>query len=150
MHAHDHVSSHCATRRYFLILASLSILFHSLSLTFGRHCSYHIYIRSPVGCKANTCSAPKNFWVALVWRLAWTARALDRLLIRCSVPNMEDIIIGSAHQRCRVCVVRCSVAVELVDFDRDSRTDGFIYKASIFIHFRPSFLEFLRRSKTSL
>ena len=26
--------------------------------------------------------------------------ALDRLLIHCSVPNMEDIIIGSAHQRC--------------------------------------------------
>ena len=148
MHAHDHVSSHCATRRYFLILASLSILFHSLSLTFGRHCSYHIYDHRSV---AKPTRAPRqNFWVALVWRLAWTARALDRLLIRCSVPNMEDIIIGSAHQRCRVCVVRCSVAVELVDFDRDSRTDGFIYKASIFIHFRPSFLEFLRRSKTSL
>lgn len=33
--------------------------------------------------------------------------ALDRLLIHCLVPNMEDIIIGSAHHRCWVCVPRC-------------------------------------------
>ena len=71
------------------------------------------------------------------------------LLIRCSAPNMEDIVIGSAHQRCRVFVVRCCVTAELVDFDRDSRTDGLVYKAALFIHFRPSFLEFLRLSKTS-
>ena len=69
------------------------------------------------------------------------------MLIRCSAPNMEDIVIGSAHQRCRVFVVRCCVTAELVDFDRDSRTDGLVYIAALFLHFRPSFLEFLRLSK---
>ena len=42
------------------------------------------------------------------------------------------------------------VTAELVDFDRDSRTDGLVYKAALFIHSRPSFLEFLRLSKASL
>ena len=44
--------------------------------------------------------APRQtFWVARVWRLVWTARALDRLLMRFSAPNIDDIVIGSAHQR---------------------------------------------------
>ena len=42
------------------------------------------------------------------------------------------------------------VTAELVDFDRDSRTDGLVYKAALFLHFRPSFLESLRLSKTLL
>ena len=95
--------------------------------------------------------APRQIlWVAGVWRLEWTARALDRLLIRCSAPIMEDNVIGSAHRRFRVFVVRCCVTAELVDFDCDSRTDGLVYKAALFFHFRPSFLEFLRISKTLL
>ena len=91
-----------------------------------------------------------NILGAGVWRLVLTARALDRLLIRCSAPNMEDIVIGRAHRRFRVFVVRCCVTAELVDFDCDSRTDGLVYMAALFIHFRPSFLEFLRVSKTLL
>ena len=42
------------------------------------------------------------------------------------------------------------VTAELVDFDRDSRTDGLVYIAALFLHFRPSFLEFSRLSNTSL
>ena len=70
--------------------------------------------------------------------------------MRCSAPNMEDIVIGGAHQRCRVFDVSCCVTAELVDFDRDSRTDGLVYMAALFVYFRPSFLEFLRLSKTLL
>ena len=99
----------------------------------------------------DTRSAP-IFWVArfFLWRLVWTASALDHLLICCLAPNTEDIIISSACQRCRVYIVRYCVAAELEDFDRDSRTDGLIYMAVNLIHFRPLFLEFLRQSKTSL
>jgi len=47
---------------------------------------------------ANTTRALRQtFSVARVWRLVWKARALDRLLIRCPAPNMQDIIISSAH-----------------------------------------------------
>ena len=103
----------------------------------------------------DTRSAP-IFWVArffFLWRLVWTANALDHLLICCSAPNTEDGIISSAYQRCRVHIVRYCVAAELEDFDRDSRTDGLVYMAYMavnLIHFRPLFLEFLRQSKTSL
>ena len=99
----------------------------------------------------DTRSAP-IFWVArfFLWRLVWTASALDHLLICCSAPNTEDVIISRAYQRCRVHVVRYCVAAELEDFDRDPRTDGLIYTAANLIHSRPSFLEFLRQSKTSL
>ena len=99
----------------------------------------------------DTRSAP-IFWVArfFLWRLVWTASALDHLLICCSAPNTEDVIISSAFQCCRVRVVRYCVAAELEDFDRDSRTDGLIYMAANLVHFRPLFLEFLRQSKTSL
>ena len=117
-----------------------------ISLTFGRHCSYHTITGR---LQIQTRASSQTFWVAGVWRLVWTARALDRLLIRCSAPNMEDIVIGRAHRRFRVFVVRCCVTAELVDFDCDSRTDGLVYMAALFIHFRPSFLEFLRLSKTS-
>ena len=118
-----------------------------ISLTFGRQGGYHtITDRLQIQTRASS----QTFWVAGVWRLVWTARALDRLLIRCSAPNMEDIVIGRAHRRFRVFVVRCCVTAELVDFDCDSRTDGLVYKAALFIHFRPSFLEFLRVSKTLL
>ena len=79
--------------------------------------------------------------VARVWRLVWTARALDRLLIRCSAQNMGNIVIDSAHQRCRVFVVRCCVTAELVDFDRDSRTDPLIYMEVLFIHITRRVLE---------
>ena len=99
----------------------------------------------------DTRSAP-IFWVArfFLWRLVWTASALDHLLICCSAPNTEDVIISSAFQRCRVHIFRYCVAAELKDFDRDSRTDGLIYMAANLVHFRPLFLEFLRQSKTSL
>jgi hypothetical protein len=99
----------------------------------------------------DTRSAP-IFWVArfFLWRLVWTASALDHLLICCSAPNTEDVIISSAFQRCRVHIFRYCVAAELEDFDRDSRTDGLIYMAANLVHFRPLFLEFLRQSKTSL
>ena len=92
-----------------------------------------VTIRSSVGCKYRQRAPRQIIRVARVWRLVWTARALDRLLIRCSAPNMEDIVIGRAHRRCRVFVVRCCVTAELVDFDRDSRTDDLIYK-EVFIH----------------
>ena len=109
-----------------------------------------VTIRSSVGCKYRQRAPRQIIRVARVWRLVWTARALDRFLIRCSAQNMGNIVIDSAHQRCRVFVVRCCVTAELVDFDCDSRTDGSVYKAALFIHFRPSFLEFLRVSKTLL
>ena len=47
----------------------------------------------------STRAPRQTFWVARVWRLVWTARALDRLLMRFSAPNIDDIVIGSAHQR---------------------------------------------------
>ena len=92
-----------------------------------------VTIRSSVGCKYRQRAPRQIIRVARVWRLVWTARALDRLLIRCSAQNMGNIVIDSAHQRCRVFVVRCCVTAELVDFDRDSRTDALIYK-EVFIH----------------
>ena len=119
----------------------------AISLTFGRQCGYHTITGR---LQIQTRASSQTNRVARVLRLVWTARALDRLLIRCSASNTEDIVIGSAHRRCRVFVVRCCVTAELVDFDCDSRTDGSVYKAALFVHFRPSFLEFLRVSKTLL
>ena len=85
-----------------------------------------------------------------LWRLVWKASALSGSLIRRPAPNVEDIIVRSAHRCWRAHVVRYCVAAELEDFDRDPRTDGLIYTAANLIHSRPSFLEFLRQSKTSL
>ena len=93
----------------------------------------------------STRATRQYFWwrgFFFLWRLVWTASALDHLLICCLAPNTEDVIISSAYQRCRVHIVRYCVAAELEDFDRDSRTDGLVYMAM--------FLEFLRQSKTSL
>ena len=60
-----------------------------------------------------TRASRQSFWVACAWRLVWTARALDRLLMRRPAPDMEDIIIGSAHRCCRARVVSYCVAAEL-------------------------------------
>ena len=112
-----------------------------------------VTIRTLVGCKYRHALRAKHLGSRgffFLWRLVWTASALDHLLICCLAPNTEDVIISSAYQRCRVHIVRYCVAAELEDFDRDSRTDGLIYMAVNLIHFRPSFLEFLRQSKTSL
>ena len=112
------------------------------SLTFGRHV---VTIRTLVGCKYRHALRAKHLGSRgffFLWRLVWTASALDHLLICCLAPNTEDVIISSAYQRCRVHIVRYCVAAELEDFDRDSRTDGLVYMAM--------FLEFLRQSKTSL
>ena len=112
-----------------------------------------VTIRTLVGCKYRHALRAKHLGSRgffFLWRLVWTASALDHLLICCLAPNTEDVIISSAYQRCRVHIVRYCVAAELEDFDRDSRTDGLIYMAVNLIHFRPLFLEFLRQSKTSL
>ena len=66
---------------------------------FRRHGGYHTITGR---LQMPTRALRQTSWVARVWRLVWTARALGRLLIRCSVPHMEDIIIGGAHQRCQV------------------------------------------------
>ena len=112
-----------------------------------------VTIRTLVGCKYRHALRAKHLGSRgffFLWRLVWTASALDHLLICCLAPNTEDVIISSAYQRCRVHIVRYCVAAELEDFDRDLRTDGLIYMAVNLIHFRPLFLEFLRQSKTSL
>ena len=124
------------------------------------HSPYIVDFRSALGLPYEHWSVADNdtryapiFLVArffFLWRLVWTASALDHLLICCSAPNTEDVIISRACQRCRVHVVRYCVAAELEDFDRDPRNDGLIYTAANLIHSRPSFLEFLRQSKTSL
>ena len=121
------------------------------SLTFGRQMSY----QTNTGRLQISTRAPRQtFRVArfyfFLWRPVWTASALDHLLICCLAPNTEDVIISSAYQRCRVYIVRYCVAAELEDFDRDPRTDGLIYTAANLTHSRPSFLWFLRQSKTSL
>ena len=112
------------------------------SLTFGRQMSYQT---NTGRLQISTRALRQYFWwrgFFFLWRLVWTASALDHLLICCLAPNTEDVIISSAYQRCRVHIVRYCVAAELEDFDRDSRTDGLVYMAM--------FLEFLRQSKTSL
>ena len=125
----------------------------AISLTFGRQCGYHTNsgrLQIPTRATRQTFRVARFFFL---WRLVWTASALDHLLICCLAPNTEDVIISSAYQRCRVYIVRYCVAAELEDFDRDSRTDALIYMAYMavnLIHFRPLFLEFLRQSKTSL
>ena len=111
-----------------------------------------VTIRTLAGCRYRHALRANIFGRAVffLWRLVWTASALDHLLICCSAPNTEGVIISRAYQRCRVHVVRYCVAAELEDFDRDPRTDGLIYTAANLIHSRPSFLEFLRQSTNRL
>ena len=150
---------------YICSSASLGFIFQSryIVLSFPRRASslmalYSVVvtIRTLVGCKYRHALRAKHLGSRgffFLWRLVWTASALDHLPICCLAPNTEDVIISSAYQRCRVHIVRYCVAAELEDFDRDSRTDGLIYMAYMavnLIHFRPLFLEFLRQSKTSL
>ena len=97
---------HIIISQPYLIRRYLHKHFPYISLTFGRQWSYHtITGRLQIPTRASR----QTNRVARAWRLVWTARALDRLPIRCSAPNIEDIVIGRAHQRCRVFVVRCCV-----------------------------------------
>ena len=108
-----------------------------LSLTFGRQCGYDT--RSAPNKQGRTCMAP-SLDGARAGPLANTLFGAKHG--------------GHCHRQCASTlpsfVVRCCVTAELVDFDRDSRTDGLVYTAALFIHFRRSFLEFLRISETLL
>ena len=76
--------------------------------------SSRVIVRSPVGCKYASGKKKQGSRVfCSLWRLVWTASALDNWQLRYSAPKMEDAIITSAHWRWRVCVVRYDVAPEL-------------------------------------
>ena len=110
-----------------------------------------VTIRSPVAvAHTNTCSAPNK------QGRTCTAPSLDGAragLLAITLFGAKHG--GHCHRQCASTLpsfrrqMGC-VTAELVDFDRDSRTDGLVYTAALFIHFRRSFLEFLRISKTLL
>ena len=56
-----------------------------------------------------------------LWRLVWKASALSGSLIRRPAPNVEDIIVRSAHRCWRAHVVRYCVAAELEEGEATTR-----------------------------
>ena len=83
-------------RRY-LILIFLDCFNRFLSIDLFPHIvDFRSAVRLPYQITGKlqipTRASRQKFWVARVWHLVWMARALDRLLIRCLAPNMEDII----------------------------------------------------------
>jgi hypothetical protein len=123
-----------------------------ISLTFGRQCGYHT---NTGRLQVPTRATRQTFRVARFFSPmapSWDGERAGPL------PNM---LFGAKHggrhhQWCvstlpssRRQILRCSWT-RIEDFDRDTRTDGLIYTAANLTHSRPSFLGFLRQSKTSL